>query len=99
MNLHWAHLGILTSDFRGTGATTGINCVNCHDVHGSPTPYGATYAEMGYVNEFPDAMNRLGRMSDSAYLTDQLELYPTYCAFNCHSIQGPTRAWYYPIVE
>jgi predicted CxxxxCH...CXXCH cytochrome family protein len=99
MNLHWAHLGIPISDFRGTGTTTGVNCVNCHDVHGSPISYGATYAEMGYVNEFPDATNRLGRMSDSAYLPNQLELYPTYCAFNCHGIQGPTRAWYYPIVE
>jgi len=100
MNLHWAHLGILISDFRGTGATSGVNCVNCHDVHGSSIPYGATYNEMGYTNLFPDATNRLGKMTDNAYLTNQLDVHPTFCAgFNCHPMQGPTRAWYYPIVE
>jgi hypothetical protein len=99
MNLHWAHLGSLISDFRGTGVTSGTNCVNCHDVHGSSIPYGATYVEIGYSNLFPDSTNKLGMMTDNAYNTNQLEVYPTYCTFNCHVIQGPTKAWYYPIIE
>jgi hypothetical protein len=99
MNLHWAHLGILISDFRGTGVTSGTNCVNCHDVHGSSIPYGATYVEIGYSNLFPDSTNKLGMMTDNAYNTNQLEVYPTYCTFNCHVMQGPTKAWYYPIIE
>jgi hypothetical protein len=99
-NLHWFHLGGPT-DFRGSGAGTGIVCVNCHDVHGSSNPYGATYSEMGYSHIFPDAINIVGMMTGSAYNATQntLDGYPTYCAFNCHSVQGPTRAWYYPIVE
>jgi predicted CxxxxCH...CXXCH cytochrome family protein len=99
MNLHWSHIGLTISDFRGTGVWSGINCVNCHDVHGSPAPYGALYAEMGYANIFPDPTNRLGQMTDAAYSTNLLYYNPTYCAFNCHNVQGPTRAWYYPINE
>jgi len=100
MNLHWAHIGLEISDYRGTGTFTGINCVNCHDVHGSTTPYGALYSEIGYSHVFPDATNILGKMTDNAYLLNQLNYYPTYCAgFNCHPMQGPTRAWYYPIQE
>jgi hypothetical protein len=38
-------------------------------------------------------------MTDNAYNTNQLEVYPTYCTFNCHVMQGPTKAWYYPIIE
>jgi hypothetical protein len=98
-NLHWAHLGFPGSDFRGTGSWAGINCVNCHDVHGSANPFGATYEELGYFHEFPDGTNILGRMTGAAYVTGQLEVYPSYCAWNCHLVQGPTRAWYYPIVE
>ena len=100
MNLHWAHIGLLISDFRGTGTITGINCVNCHDVHGSLTPYGALYDEIGYSHVFPDAVNILGQMTDNAYLTDQLDFYPTYCAgFNCHPMMEKTRAWFFPISE
>lgn len=99
MNLHWAHIGLPISDFRGTGATTGINCVSCHDVHGSSTIFGALYDEIGYSHEFPDAINILGKMTDGSYLSTQLEGYPTYCAFNCHSVIGQSRAWFYPITE
>jgi predicted CxxxxCH...CXXCH cytochrome family protein len=99
-NLHWAHLGFPSSEFRGTGTITGINCVNCHDVHGSMTPSGALYDEIGYTHVFPDAVNILGKMTDNAYLLNQLDLHPTYCAgFNCHPMQGPTRAWFSPITE
>jgi hypothetical protein len=100
MNLHWAHIGLMISDFRGTGVSSGINCVSCHDVHGSTTSYGALYDEIGYSHVFPDSTNILGKMTDNAYLLNQLDYYPTYCAgFNCHAMQGPTRAWYYPIQE
>jgi hypothetical protein len=100
MNLHWGHIGIPISDFRGTGVWSGVNCVNCHDVHGSTTPYGALYDEIGYTNMFPDATNAYGRMRDEAYLDYLLEdNHPTYCAFNCHYQQGLTRAWYRPITE
>jgi hypothetical protein len=98
MNLHWAHLGLLISDFRGTGVTSGINCVNCHDVHGSNTPYGAVYDEMGYTN-FGDGTNLVGQMTLSAYSTTLLDNHPFYCAFNCHPVQDVTRAWFYPITE
>ena len=99
MNLHWFHLGFPVF-FRGTGSWSGLTCVNCHDVHGSSNPYGATYREMGYQHSEPDATNRTGKMTDAAYLSNLLDEHPTYCgAWNCHPIQGQTKAWYYPIVE
>jgi hypothetical protein len=98
MNLHWAHLGLLISDFRGSGATSGINCVNCHDVHGSNTIYGAVYDEMGYTN-FGDGTNLVGQMTLSAYSTTLLDNHPFYCTFNCHTVQDVTKAWFYPITE
>ncbi len=98
MNLHWFHLGLQTVSFRGTGAVTGINCVNCHDVHGSSGPFGAVYDELAYSNT-TILGNTIGEMVYSAYVTTLLEGYPSYCSFNCHAIQGPTRAWFYPIVE
>ncbi len=99
MNLHWFHLGLPIASYRGTGVTTGINCVNCHDVHGSSTPYGAVYDELAYSNTTTLGNNIIGQMVYSAYTTTLLEAYPTYCAFNCHTIQGPTKAWFSPIVE
>jgi hypothetical protein len=99
MNLHWFHLGLPTTSFRGTGATTGITCVNCHDVHGSSDPYGAVYDELAYGNTTTVGNNSFGEMVYSAYTTTLLEGYPTYCSFNCHFMQGPTKAWFSPIVE
>ena len=96
-NLHWFHLGLPT-DLRGTGVASGITCVNCHDVHGSNTPYGAVYDEMGYTN-FGDGTNLLGQMTLSAYSTTLLDNHPFYCAFNCHPVQDVTKAWFYPIAE
>lgn len=98
MNLHWFHLGAQTVSFRGTGAITGINCVNCHDVHGSSVPYGAVYDELAYSNT-TTGNNIIGEMVSSAYTTTMLQGNPTYCSFNCHYVQGPTKAWFSPIVE
>lgn len=97
-NLHWFHLGG-PSSLRGTGLSAGIVCVNCHDVHGSNTPYGAVYDELAYSNTTTLGNNSIGEMVYSAYTTTLLENYPTYCSFNCHAIQGPTKAWFYPIQE
>jgi len=99
MNLHWFHLGMQVTSLRGTGTSSRLICVNCHDVHGASNPYGATYDEMGYLHVAPDGTNLLGMMNDDAYSTSLLNSYPTYCAFNCHPIQDLTRAWFYPIVE
>jgi hypothetical protein len=95
VNLHWFHIGIQGSSFRGTGAGSGVNCVNCHNVHGSTIEYGATYDEMGYINN-TDGTNIWGEMTAAA---SSLGNFPTYCAFNCHSYQGATKAWFSPIVE
>ncbi len=98
-NLHWFHLGLRYSSLRGTGISSRLICINCHDIHGSNTPYGAVYDEMGYTN-FGDGTNILGQMTLSAYSTDTLlKNHPFYCSFNCHYVQDVTRAWFYPIVE
>ena len=101
-NLHWFHISAQTSDFRGTGVASGINCINCHDVHGSATPYGTVYDEIGYTNIIPDGTNVLGKMADAAYGPLFLDNNPTYCGiFNCHGGfgMGITNAWFEPIVE
>jgi hypothetical protein len=112
-NLHWSHLGF-PAYWRGdinTGSR--LVCVNCHDVHGSSTSYGAVYDEMSYVNIdcslFPGTGSEgcvgagneiMGKMKDEAYGSPILEIYPAYCAYNCHyPVQGVTKAWFYPIVE
>jgi hypothetical protein len=95
-NLHWFHIGILGSNFRGTGTTHEIMCTNCHDMHGSSTPYGAAYDEMSYTNFSDVNGNVWGQIQASA---STLGTYPTYCSFNCHAYQGTTRAWFEPIVE
>jgi len=97
-NLHWFHLGGPT-ELRGTGTASGITCVNCHDVHGSNTPYGAVYDELAYSNTQTLGNNLIGEMVISAYSGTFLNGYPTYCTFNCHSVQGPTKAWFSPINE
>ena len=97
-NLHWFHLGAPTS-LRGTGTASGITCVNCHDVHGSNTPYGAVYDELAYSNTLTLGNNLIGQMVSTAYTGTLLDGYPTYCTFNCHSVQGPTKAWFSPINE
>jgi hypothetical protein len=99
MNLHWFHLGLQIVSFRGTGTVTGITCVNCHDVHGSSFPYSALYDELAYSSTTTLGNNMIGEMVYSAYTTTLLEDYPTYCSFNCHTIQGPTKAWFSPLVE
>lgn len=97
-NLHWFHTNIGASDYRGTGVWRGFHCVNCHDVHGSMTPYGALYDEIGYYH-YQDGINLLGSMNSAAYSTNLLNNNPTYCAFNCHPVQDVTKAWFYPITE
>jgi hypothetical protein len=98
-NLHWAHLGFPSSSYlRGAVTTSRIICVNCHDVHGSNIQFGAVYDEIGYFN-FSLAPDILGQMTAAAYSTALLKNNPTYCAFNCHPVQGETRAWFSPIVE
>ncbi len=97
-NLHWWHIAQWPTDFRGTASSTGITCVNCHDVHGSNTAFGAVYDEMGYYH-YVDGNNQLGAMNNAAYTTNLLDNHPAYCAFNCHPIQDVTKAWFYPITE
>jgi hypothetical protein len=97
-NLHWWHLG-LPSDFRGTGSGSYVVCVNCHNVHGSNTAYGAVYDPLGYVNITTGNGNTYGKMADPVYAGTVLNGHPAYCSFNCHSIQGVTRAWFDPLVE
>ena len=98
-NLQWFHIGIQGSALRGTITDSGIHCVNCHDVHGSNSPYGAVYDEIGYTNIFPDPVNILGKMDDANYGSNLLGNNPTYCSFNCHRYQPITNAWFEPIIE
>jgi len=98
MNLHWWHLS-LPSNFRGTGSGSYIVCVNCHNVHGSNTQYGAVYDSLGYTNITTPGGNTYGKMADSVYAGSVLNNHPTNCSFNCHSIQGVTRAWFDPLAE
>ena len=94
-NLHWFHIEIVGSDHRGTGASSGFKCMNCHDVHGSATPYGALHDALAYTHTF-DGTNTYGTIGTAL---GNLSNPPTNCGFNCHTFQGVTRAWFDPLVE
>ena len=83
-----------------------LTCVNCHNVHGSNTAYGAVYDEMGYTN-VSGAWGTYGKLPD---VLPNMDLYPTYCAYNCHNagpvlhenkmdIKPPNKAWFSPVAE
>ena len=110
-NLHWLHLGMYDSFFRGDISVRSsglVICSNCHSVHGSNTQYGAVHDEMGYTNITDGNGNTHGKMRDEAYnesypgadpTQNYLETYPTYCSMSCHEKTGPTRAWFSPLSE
>ncbi|MFC1670173.1 hypothetical protein ACFL20_07240 [Spirochaetota bacterium] len=89
------------------------SCVNCHNVHGSNTPYGAVYDEMGYVN-VSGPWGTYGKLPDNIHLDksdpDYLDLnaFPTYCVYNCHNeagngeyldLKGYNKSWFSPIED
>lgn len=103
-NLHWLHLGMYVSDYRGLSENGLVTCSNCHSVHGSNTLCGAVHDEMGYINVSDGNGNTYGQMKTEAYdendgTPDYLSSYPTYCDMSCHEKTGPTRAWFSPITE
>jgi hypothetical protein len=98
MNLHWFHLGLPTYLRGDTLINSRIVCVNCHDVHGSNIESGALYDEIGYFH-LGVAPDILGQMTAAAYNTTLLKNNPTYCSFNCHPVQGETKAWFSPLTE
>ncbi len=105
-NLHWLHLGMYNSGFRGVDPNNDLSdpvslviCSNCHSVHGSDTEYGVVHDEIGYDHD-DDGTNFWGMMKGEAYGTpDVLQGYPTYCSMSCHETTGQTRAWFDPIIE
>lgn len=111
MNLHWFHIGIPRSNFRGSGNETYFVCVNCHDVHGSNNPVAFTYDELGYEHVTDATGNMYGRIPtanlgryddiDPNLYLDPMQNYPTYCAVNCHRLDtlGESKAWFYPFTE
>ncbi len=103
-NLHWLHLGMYVSLYRGLSGARLVTCSNCHSVHGSNTPYGAVHDEMGYINVSDGNGNIYGQMKAEAYdetdgTPDYLSSYPTYCDMSCHDKTGPTRSWFSPLTE
>ncbi len=94
-NLHWFHMRRGTN-FRGTGASAFSSCVNCHDVHGSNTQYGAVYDEFNYINATTSNGNIYGKMDDIYSTSAYLGGYPFFCN-GCHPQGvGVTRAWFSP---
>ncbi len=91
-----------------------IVCVNCHNVHGSNTQYGALYDDLGYTHTTTANGNTYGAMKPEAYGVGggaySLDDYPTYCRNSCHIGNRKTnymdwiepyetRAWFDPIPE
>jgi predicted CxxxxCH...CXXCH cytochrome family protein len=99
-NLHWFHIGLQTWNYRGTAlnlntANSGISCTACHSVHGSNTQFGMVYDSVLYGHTTV-ALDTFSMMSVDFATLNQ---YPTYCAFNCHDIQGTTHGWFEPANE
>ena len=101
VNLHWFHTALVVWNYRGTYSNNGgMSCTACHNVHGTESPQGMTYAEMGYRHWAGTvAGDWYGKMDASVPYT--LDRYPTSCAMNCHdsSSWGQTYNWYEPLFE
>lgn len=96
-NLHYFHIQFPSSwSYRAT-TTSSIQCVSCHNVHGSNTQNGWVYDEMQYNHYTGEGSDLYGTMDIPSY--SNLSNYPINCTFNCHSFQGKTYNWYEPSNE
>jgi hypothetical protein len=97
LNLHLFHLQIPISWNYRDSIRSSIHCLSCHSIHGSNTPFGWVHDEMLF-SHFTGVGTDTYSMMDDVVL-DQLDVYPTSCVFNCHSIMGTTHGWFEPSGE
>ena len=109
----WERSEMCDNCHRSVNDDANMSCVNCHNVHGSNSPYGAVYDEMGYTS-VSGPWGMYGKLPDEVFLPDtdpnflDLDIYPTYCAYNCHNasgdgayldVKGPNKSWFDLIKE
>ncbi|MEW6713765.1 MAG: hypothetical protein AB1306_01570, partial [Nitrospirota bacterium] len=93
-NLHYFHIQGGSWRYRDT-YNSSIQCIACHNVHGSNTQWGWVHDTMQF-NHYTEGADQYGKI-DAAMSV--LSNYPTSCAFDCHSIQGITHSWFEPANE
>jgi hypothetical protein len=95
-NLHYFHLQGGYWTYRGTMGSS-INCISCHDVHGSNTQRGWLYDQLQYMHYAGEPGDQYGTMDAQDYST--FSSYPANCTFNCHELMEKTFNWYEPSGE
>lgn len=96
-NLHYFHVQGGLWKYRDV-VPSSIQCIACHNVHGSNTQWGWVHDEMQY-NHYDDGLpvpiDRYGRIDAPGASLDN---YPTGCGlFNCHDgFMGATTNWFEP---
>lgn len=101
-NLHYWHLQTADAwQYRGS-INSSVNCLSCHNVHGSNTQWGWVYDELQYNHYSGTGSDQYGKIGGNL---DSLTNYPTNCAYNCHTIMRdydgvyPTYNWFEPAGE
>jgi hypothetical protein len=99
-NLHYFHLQSAWGwNYRGS-VYSSINCLSCHNVHGSNTESGWVYDEMAYTHYTGAGSDQYGSMNiDMLNLDPTIEAYPVNCINSCHGILGKTYNWFEPSGE
>ncbi|MDP2157386.1 MAG: hypothetical protein Q8K68_06730, partial [Nitrospirota bacterium] len=92
-NLHYFHVQSGGWSYRGATSSS-MNCIACHNVHGSNTVSGWAYDEIQYNRHTGTGSDQYGTIDAANYTI--LSNYPTNCTFNCHSVQGKTHNWFEP---
>ncbi len=101
VNLHWSHIAWdFFWQYRGA-LSSGTSCTACHNVHGTDTPWGMVYDEMGYAHYDGVGSDKYAQMNGAdPYVLDQ---YPAFCAYGCHRPTPPgfgkASAWFEPLNE
>jgi predicted CxxxxCH...CXXCH cytochrome family protein len=91
-NLHWFHVQNGGWNYRDSIASN-INCISCHNVHGSDTQYGWVYDEIGYIHGIVGS-DQYGQPNNYTQLGNGV--YPMSCTTNCHINAGLTHNWFEP---
>jgi len=95
-NLHFFHLELPAWWYRDT-YDSGVNCITCHDMHGSDTQWGWVYDEIQLRHYAGEGSDEYAVMEHLYIDVKTMSYYPVSCSFNCHAVLTPvSHMWFEP---
>lgn len=91
-NLHYFHIQGGAWRYRDVQSST-IQCIACHNVHGSNTQWGSVHDEFVFGHFSGAGLDQYGMIGAPM---SSLSNYPFSCSFNCHTFMGTTHSWFAP---